>query len=81
MCTTSENALEEMTRAKRPIRLPVVLTADEVRRLLAHLERTRWLMTSLLYGAGLRLMECLRRRVKDLECTRRELIVKDGKGA
>ena len=73
--------LKDMIRAKRPTRLPVVLTPDEVRKLLAHLEGTRWLMASLLYGSGLRLMECLRLRVKDLDFSRRELIVRDGKGA
>jgi integron integrase len=73
--------LKDTIRAKRPTRLPVVLTPDEVRNLLAHLEGTRWLMASLLYGSGLRLMECLRLRVKDLDFTRRELIVRDGKGA
>ncbi len=72
--------LNNVTRAKKPARLPVVLTADAVQALLLQLEGTPWLMASLLYGSGLRLMECLRLRVKDLELTRCEIIVRDGKG-
>ncbi len=59
--------MENITRAKKPKRLPVVLTQGEVRSLLAHLQGDAWLMASLLYGAGLRLMECLRLRVKDID--------------
>ena len=66
--------------AKRPARLPVVLDRDEVRSVLAQLDGTRWLMASLLYGSGLRLMECLRLRVKDVEFGAGRLIVRDGKG-
>jgi integron integrase len=73
--------LEDVTRAKRPARLPVVLTMEEVQAVLARLEGRYRLMASLLYGSGLKLMECLRLRVKDLELTRRELIVRDGKGS
>ena len=73
--------LEDVTRAKRPARLPVVLTVPEVQAVLARLDGQHWVMASLLYGSGLRLMECLRLRVKDLELTRRELIVRDGKGS
>ena len=73
--------LEDVTRAKRPARLPVVLTVQEVQAVLARLDGQHWVMASLLYGSGLRLMECLRLRVKDLELTRRELIVRDGKGS
>ena len=58
--------LDDVERAKRPARLPVVLTAAEVRAVLAHLEGRHRLMANLLYGAGLRLMECVRLRVKDL---------------
>src|SRR3569833_95928 len=54
-------------RAKRPARLPVVLSPAEVRAVLAHLDVVMWLMASLLYGAGLRLMECVRLRVKDVD--------------
>jgi len=73
--------LEDVTPAKQPARLPVVLTVPEVQAVLARLDGQYWVMASLLYGSGLRLMECLRLRVKDLELTRRELIVRDGKGA
>lgn len=73
--------LDNITRAKAPQRLPVVLTLDETRRLLQQLEGTRWLMASLLYGCGLRLLECLRLRIKDVDFEQRELLVRDGKGA
>jgi integrase len=72
--------LENVTRASRPKRLPVVLSAAEVRSLLAHLDGTSWLIASLLYGSGLRLMEAHRLRVKDLVIERGELIVRDAKG-
>jgi integrase len=59
--------LDGIQRPTRPPRLPVVLTRAEVERLLAQLTGTRWLVASLLYGAGLRVMECLRLRVKDAD--------------
>ncbi len=68
------------TRARRPERLPVVLTRDEVRALLSHLKGTHHLMAGLLYGSGLRLMECLRLRVKDVDFGQHQIIVCDGKG-
>jgi site-specific recombinase XerD len=67
-------------RAKRPKRLPTVLTQEETRRLLGQLSGTHGLMAKLLFGSGLRLMECLRLRVKDLEFERRAIVVRDGKG-
>lgn len=67
-------------RAKRPTRLPTVLTQEETRRLLGQLSSTHGLMARLLYGSGLRLMECLRLRVKDPEFERRAIVVRDGKG-
>jgi integron integrase len=73
--------LDQVERAKRPARLPTVLTQAEVRLVLSHLDGARWLMASLMYGAGLRLMECLALRVKDLVFERGQLIVRDGKGA
>ncbi len=73
--------LKDVVRAKRPLRLPVVLSRDEVNSILAELRGTPWIMASLMYGSGLRLMECCRLRVKDLELTRGEIIVRDGKGA
>ncbi len=69
-----------MTRAKKPSRLPVVLTFDEVGRLLGKLTGEKWLMASLLYGAGLRLLECLRLRVHDVDFDRRQIVVRSGKG-
>lgn len=72
--------LGNVERAKAPKRLPVVLTQSEVQALLTRLAGTHWLMASLLYGAGLRLMECLRLRVKDADLSRKEILVRDGKG-
>jgi integrase len=59
--------LDDVERVKRPARLPQVLTRDEVRRLFLHLHGSHRLMAGLLYGSGLRLMECLRLRVKDVD--------------
>lgn len=72
--------LDNIERAKAPKRLPVVLTRTEVQALLTRLDGSHWLMASLLYGAGLRLMECLRLRVKDVDFARKEILVRDGKG-
>jgi integron integrase len=72
--------LENVTRATHEKNLPVVLSREEVRALLAQLQGTQWLVTSLLYGSGLRLMEALRLRVKDLAIERGEVIVREGKG-
>jgi integron integrase len=72
--------LENVTRASRPKRIPVVLSTAEVRSVLAQLEGTSWLIANLLYGSGLRLMEAHRLRVKDLVLQRGELIVRDAKG-
>jgi integron integrase len=72
--------MDNLERAKQPERLPVVLTETEVRHVLAQLEGRHWLMASLLYGAGLRLMECLRLRVKDVDFEYRQITVRDGKG-
>lgn len=69
-----------VVRAKRPHRLPVVLTREEVRSILGQLQGLDWIMAMLLYGAGVRLMECLRLRVKDLDFSRNEILVRDGKG-
>jgi integrase len=72
--------LHGLVRAKRPERLPVVLTKSEVRRLLSELTGSVWLMASLIYGAGLRLLECAELRVKDIDLEKREIRVRDGKG-
>jgi integron integrase len=73
--------LEGVERAKRPTRLPVVLTRDEVHKIFAHLHGTLRLMAGLLYGSGLRLMECVRLRVKDVDFGYARIIVRDGEGA
>jgi len=73
--------LGDVVRARKPKRLPVVMTRAEVKGMLAHLHEDRWLMVSLMYGAGLRLMECLRLRVQDIDFEKRELLIRDGKGA
>lgn len=73
--------LDEVVRAKRPARLPVVLTREEVQAVLGRTEGTYGLMLRLLYGTGMRLMECVRLRVKDVDFSRAEIIVRDGKGA
>jgi integron integrase len=73
--------LEELERVRRPARVPTVLTREEMRCLLAQMQGTKWLMASLLYGAGLRLRECLKLRVKDLDFGYRQIVVRDGKGA
>ena len=73
--------LQDVERARRPRKLPVVLTREEARTLLdALVHPTFSLMGWLLYGAGLRLMECLRLRVKDIDFAYRQLVVRDGKG-
>ena len=72
--------LEGLVRAKRPKHLPTVLSRAEVRAVLAQLHGQPRLMACLLYGSGLRLMECCRLRVKDLDFDRRQLIVRQGKG-
>jgi len=69
-----------VVRAKRPKRLPVVLTREEVKSILGLLDGLEWIMGMLLYGAGLRLMECLRLRVKDIDFSRNEIRVRSGKG-
>jgi integron integrase len=72
--------LDGIVRAKKPTRLPVVLTTDEVAAVLASLRGVHWLIGGLLYGSGLRLMECLRLRVKDVDLDARQLTVRSGKG-
>ena len=70
----------EVVRARRPDRLPVVLTREEVKAVLDLLTAEKWLIASLLYGAGLRLLEGLRLRVKDVDFGQNHLVVRDGKG-
>jgi integrase len=72
--------LSEVVRAKKPSRLPVVLSTQEVQQILAQLQGEIWLMASLLYGSGMRLMEVVRLRVKDVDFGRKEILIRDGKG-
>jgi integron integrase len=72
--------LDRVIRARKPSRLPVVLTPDEVVAVLANMRGVYWLICGLLYGSGLRLMECLRLRVKDVDLQGRQLTVRSGKG-
>lgn len=72
--------LEGVVRAKGPMRLPVVLSRSEVAAVLRRLHGTVWIMASLMYGSGLRLLESARLRVKDIDLSRREITVRDGKG-
>jgi integron integrase len=72
--------IQNVVRGKRPSRLPVVLTKEEVQRLLNSITGTPYLMAMLLYGAGLRLMECCRLRVKDMDFSRNQIVVRAGKG-
>ncbi|TDJ19615.1 MAG: integron integrase [Gammaproteobacteria bacterium] len=71
---------DSFTRAKRPRRLPVVLSRGEVRKLLANVKGTRWLMAGLLYGSGMRLMECVRLRIKDVNFDYGQIFVRNAKG-
>jgi len=73
--------LGELVRAQRPVRLPTVLSEGEVRRLLASVPERMRLIVGLLYGAGLRQIECLSLRVKDVDFAYRQILVRDGKGA
>jgi integron integrase len=72
--------LGELIRARRTKRLPAVMTRDEVRIVINQLRGEKWIMASLMYGAGLRLMECLRMRVQDIDFTANQITVRSGKG-
>ena len=72
--------IDNVVRAKRPQRLPVVLRKHEVKALLDAMEGVHWIMGHLLYGAGLRLLECLRLRVKDIDFSANHIVVREGKG-
>ena len=73
--------LDDIVRPKKPARLPTVLNEREVECILALMEGVHGLMIRLIYGAGLRLSECLRLRIKDIDFERKEVLVRDGKGA
>ncbi|MCG8380023.1 MAG: integron integrase, partial [Proteobacteria bacterium] len=72
---------KQLKYAKRPKRLPVVLTQSEVARVMEHLNDPHWTIVALMYGSGLRFMECLRLRVLDIDFERKELFVRAGKGS
>jgi integron integrase len=78
---TPVGELGEVIRAKKPIRLPVVMSRDEVRAVLSKLDGDKWLAAALMYGTGMRLMECLTLRVQDIDFERSEILVRNGKGA
>jgi len=73
--------LGNVEQAKVPKRLPVVLTRDEIQAILSRLTGTQWLIASLLYGTGMRIMECLRLRVQDVDIKRSEILIRNGKGS
>jgi integrase len=72
--------LTNLTRPRRPKRLPTVLNPSEVLRVFSHLSGTHLLMARLLYGTGMRLLECVQLRVKDMDFERREILIRDAKG-
>ena len=72
--------LDNVTRAKKPRKLPVVFTKEEIKEIITQLEGYKWIMAQLMYGAGLRVMECVRLRVKDIDFGYRQIIVRSGKG-
>lgn len=72
--------MNDIVRAKRKKRLPVVFTKSEVKALLSQFDGTKWLIYSLIYGSGFRIMECLRLRVKDIDFHYKEIMIRDGKG-
>jgi integron integrase len=73
-------SIENVPRARMPVRVPVVLSRDEVARIMKHLHGVTWIMVTLLYGSGLRLDECLELRVKDIDVERRQIVIRRGKG-
>ena len=72
--------LDDLVRAKRPVRLPVVLTREQVRAVLQRLNGVPRLMASLLYGSGLRLLECCGLRVQDVDLATNQIVVRGAKG-
>ena len=73
-------SIENVPRARMPVRVPVVLSRAEVARIKKHLHGVTWIMVTLLYGSGLRLHECLELRVKDIDVERRQIVIRRGKG-
>ncbi len=77
----SVGSLNDVIRAKKPLHLPIVMSRDEVRTVLSKMSGDKWLIASLLYGTGIRLMECMELRVQDIDFARNEVTVRNGKGA
>ena len=77
---TEIGQIENVPRARMPVRVPVVLSRDEVARIMKHLDGVMWIIVVLLYGAGLRLQECLELRVKDIDLERCQIVIRRGKG-
>jgi integron integrase len=73
--------LGDVIRARKPKRVPVVMTREEVKLVLDNLSDDKWLAASLMYGTGLRLMECMRLRVQDIDFSKNQILVRHGKGA
>ena len=73
--------IKDVQRAKKSRKLPVVFTKDEIRQIITQLDGYKWIMAQLMYGAGLRVMECVRLRVKDIDFGYGQILVRDGKGA
>jgi integron integrase len=78
--STDVGRIDQLPRAQMPVRVPVVLSRDEVKMVLTQLDGVCWLVAALLYGAGLRLQECLALRAKDIDFDRNEIVVRRGKG-
>src|SRR5918996_2640692 len=72
--------IENVPRARMPARVPVVLSRDEVARIMKHVDGVAWIIVALLYGSGLRLQECLELRVKDIDLERLQIVIRRGKG-
>jgi integron integrase len=77
---TKIGTIEHLPRARMPVRVPVVLSRDEVARIMKNVDGVAWMIVALLYGAGLRLQECLELRVKDIDLERRQIVIRRGKG-
>lgn len=73
--------LDDITKAKRPKHIPTVLNHSEIKQLFLHLDGIHLLMAKLIYGSGMRLMDCLRLRIKDVDFERKEITIRDGKGS
>jgi len=72
--------IKDVERAKKPQRLPVVFTKEEIKTIIDQLDGYKWIMVQIMYGSGLRVMECVRLRVKDIDFGYRQILVRNGKG-